>query len=118
MWPVDAWIERLGIEPGAVTFVKVDVQGSEVGVLRGAQSLLAQPQVVWLMEVDPSLLTSAGTSTSELLGLLQQHFTHFIDIGTSEPGDRVQTTAVLGESLGYLGPTHGKTDLLLFKEVS
>lgn len=118
MWPVDAWIEHLGIEPGAVTFVKVDVQGSEVGVLRGAQSLLAQPQVVWLMEVDPSLLKSAGTSTNELLGLLQQHFTHFIDIGTTDPGDRVQTTATLGESLGYLGPDHGKTDLLLFKEVS
>lgn len=113
-WTLDDWTAHLGIERQAVTFIKADVQGSEVAVLRGAAAMLAQRQIVWLMEVDPALLAEFGTSAAELLGLLQQHFTHFIDIGARTPGERVQRTSVLGEALGRLGTDEAKTDLLLF----
>jgi FkbM family methyltransferase len=125
-WPVDEWMRKVGVEPEAVSFVKVDTQGSEVSVLRGAAALLARRHVAWQLEVDPALLAQAGSSMRELLDLLAESFTHFIDLGAAQPGPRVQSTRRLAEALDYLGTDVGtgvgtgahKTDLVLYTAAS
>ncbi len=118
LWPLDDWVVQLGVDVAALTFVKVDSQGSELDVLRGAPALLARPHVSWQIEIDPGLLRRKGMDAGELLDLLRSRFSHFIDIGSPEPGPRVRPTAELAESVSYLGTTQKKTDLLLFHGVS
>lgn len=114
LWPLDEWVNHIGVNPREVSFVKVDTQGLEVEVLRGASNLLQCRHVAWQMEVDPGLLTRAGTSMNELLGILASRFTHFIDIGGSLPGERHRSTDQLPAALEYLGSSQKKTDLVLF----
>jgi FkbM family methyltransferase len=114
LWPLDAWVAQVGLDADAVTFVKVDTQGSEVAVMTGAPALLARRHVSWQIEVDPALLRRASTDLRELIALVQRHFDHYIDIGTPEGGPRVRSTHALAESLAYLGDRQTKTDLLLF----
>ncbi len=114
VWPVDQWIERMGVEPEAVTFVKVDTQGSELRVLRGASSLIARRHVAWQIEVDPALLKHAGTKLRDLCALIETHFTHFIDLAGDQRGPRTRSTRLLRESLSYLGTSRSKTDLVLY----
>lgn len=114
MIPLDEWLDTLGVDADAVSFVKVDTQGSEVQVLSGATRLLGRRQAAWQVEVDPGLLSGAGTDTATLLGLLQTHFTHFIDLAQTAPGPRVQETARMNEALGYLGTSVRKTDVIVF----
>jgi FkbM family methyltransferase len=114
VWPVDAWIAHHGIEPDAVSFVKVDTQGSEVRVLAGAASLLARRRAAWQIEIDPSLLRGAGVDVREIVQLLQQHFTHFIDLGSAGRGPRVQPIDAMSGALGYLGSGASKTDVLVY----
>lgn len=118
VWPLDDWVVQLGIDVAALTFVKIDSQGSELEVLRGARALLARPHVTWQIEVDPGLLRRRGADVTELLGLLRSQFSHFIDIGSPEPGSRVRPTVELAESVSYLGTTQRKTDLLVFHGAS
>lgn len=118
VWPVDLWLDRLGIEPGAITFVKVDTQGSEVRVLRGAESLLARRHVSWQMEVDPVLLKRAGTPLRDLFKLVQSRFTHFVDIGSHQRGPRSRPIRELREALAYLGTDEKRTDLIFYHAVS
>lgn len=112
-WPVDGWMEHVGCDPRAVTFVKVDVQGSEIDVLRGAAGLLTRRQAAWQLEVDPGLLAKAGRSVAELIAAIEPHFTHMIDIGSPQPGPRLQPVSALAAGLAYLGAAQSKTDLLL-----
>lgn len=116
LWPLDEWMAHVGLEADAVSFVKVDTQGSEVNVLRGAQRLLARRHVAWQLELDPGLLVRAGATVPELLGLVETHFTHFIDMGPAAPGARVRPVRDLASALSYVGGAdHAKTDLLLYK---
>jgi FkbM family methyltransferase len=114
VWTVDDWIVRMGVEPEAVSFVKVDTQGSEVRVLRGAQGLLARRHVAWQIEIDPGLLKRAGARLKELFVLIESHFSHFIDIGAGERGPRARPVRDLRASLAYLGTKQKKTDLVVY----
>jgi FkbM family methyltransferase len=118
LWPLDEWVVQLGVDVAALTFVKIDSQGSELDVLRGARALLARRHVSWQIEIDPGLLRCRGADVPELLDLLRSQFSHFIDIGSPEPGPRVRPTTELAESIGYLGARQRKTDLLLFHGAS
>jgi FkbM family methyltransferase len=118
LWPLDDWMAHVGVEAEAISFVKVDTQGSEVNVLRGARALLARRHVAWQLELDPGLLVRAGATVPELLGLVEQHFTHFIDMGPAAPGVRVRPVRDLAGALAYVGGEHAKTDLLLYNAVS
>ena len=111
---LDTWLERLGVDPRQVSFVKVDVQGSEVHVLRGAGRLLACPHVAWQVEIDPALLRTRGAGMDALLRLFETHFTHFVDLNRRARGPRVRPVAHLARGLGYLeaGPM-ARTDVLL-----
>jgi FkbM family methyltransferase len=111
---VDDWMARMGVDPAAVSFVKVDTQGSEITVLRGAGALLALRRSAWQIEIDPGLLTGAGYDVPTLLQLLQAQFTHAIDLGTAGRGPRVRPASALAEALGYLGDRAAKTDVLVY----
>jgi FkbM family methyltransferase len=56
-----------------VSWIKIDVEGGEAGVLRGATRLLAEHAPVLWMEVNPSSLSAAGSSPAELGELLRGH---------------------------------------------
>jgi FkbM family methyltransferase len=111
---LDTWLARLRVDPDAVTFVKVDVQGFEMRVLQGASSLLARRHVAWQMEIDPALLAKAGTSLADMCAKVQQHFTHFIDMNGAITCPRHRTIKELPQGLAYIAGTRDKTDVLLY----
>lgn len=65
---LDALVERTGIAPG---FIKVDVEGAEMLVFRGAQTVLRTHRPVLLSELNDDLLRANGTSGAELIGVLE-----------------------------------------------
>jgi FkbM family methyltransferase len=111
---LDTWCDELGIDIRQVTFIKVDAQGSELHVLRGASRLLACPHITWQLEVDEALLRSQGDRTDSLFAMLQTHFTHFIDLNKAARGPRVARMEMLPDALSYLRDTASHTDILVF----
>lgn len=63
--------EFFGVKAPRPDFLKIDVDGAEMAVLRGAPSLLAQDDVELLLEVHPTLLPNFGSSASEVIGHLR-----------------------------------------------
>ena len=100
-WTLDSWVARLGVDIHALTFIKVDTQGWESQVLRGASSLLAQPHIAWQLEFSPRLLMRAGSSAAELIAQLEERFTHFIDLaGRTTP--RSKPLSHMRDALAYV----------------
>ena len=110
---LDSWVDRVGIDLDLVRFVKVDVQGAEVDVLRGAATVLARKHIAWQVEVDLERLSASGVSEFELYALMRAHFTHFVDLNKYLTGPRMQAIADLAPALAYLGDGVGRTDVLL-----
>ena len=112
---LDGWCERLGIDPANVSFVKLDVQGSEIDVLAGAPRLLARPHIAWQIEIDMAMFRERGITAEEFFALLRPHFTHWIDLEKRAAGPRVRTIEQLADGLAHLGGEAGpRTDVLLF----
>ena len=60
--------------------VKIDVEGSEPAVLRGARGLLSRPDRPAVMfECNPAALTESGSSVRALLDLLAGYTVHYVD---------------------------------------
>ncbi|MCH7607264.1 MAG: FkbM family methyltransferase [Chloroflexi bacterium] len=68
---LDEILASISLE-GRVAFVKVDVEGDEVNVLKGAGQLIARHHPVIEVEVNPSALTMSRTEFSEIHGLLAE----------------------------------------------
>lgn len=68
--PLDAIAARHGMRPA---FVKIDTEGSELGVLRGARRILREARPILLVETSDDLLTPLGRGTREVLTLLEEH---------------------------------------------
>ena len=112
---LDSWIDRLGLAVEEISFVKVDVQGSEMAVMRGATRLLQQMHIAWQVEIDPPLLAERRQAPGDLYETVGRHFTHFIDLNRQLAGPRVRPTADMTAALAYiLETTDGRTDVLLF----
>jgi hypothetical protein len=62
------------------TVVKVDVEGFELNILKGAKNLLRSP-VLWVIEIHPSQLQLSGGSAHDVEALLAENAfsTHVID---------------------------------------
>jgi FkbM family methyltransferase len=111
---LDDWCRRLAIDPELVAYIKVDAQGSEVGVLRGAATLLTYPHIAWQIEVHPVMLDAAGTPPDVLYRLCAGHFTHFIDLDKLAQGPRARRTQDLPDALAYIIGRKRPTDIILF----
>jgi FkbM family methyltransferase len=60
--------------------VKIDVEGSEPAVLRGARGLLSRPdRPAVIFECNPVALTESGSSVGALLDLLAGYAVHYVD---------------------------------------
>jgi len=111
---LDAWVERMGIDLADVAFVKSDTQGWDARVLAGASRVLTQKHIAWQIEVSPKMLERSGRSMDEVYGLVERHFTHFIDL-RAESGAHVRPTSELQEGLAYVGTADRPyTNVLLY----
>ncbi len=114
MRTLDSWTTELGVDLAAVTFIKVDTQGWESHVLRGAGRLLARKHIAWQMEFSPRLLKQAGSSSSDFLDQVEAHFTHFIDLD-ARTTPRSRPVSDIREALASLERRERRyTDLLLY----
>lgn len=66
---LDAYVNEAGIEH--IDLIKIDVDGNELSVLRGAAKILARDRPRIIFELAPYILEEHGSSGAELLGLLQ-----------------------------------------------
>ena len=64
---IDELFNQVGRVP---SFVKIDVQGHELEVLKGARSLIAKKQTSFLVEIDPC---NDAQSTEEIWGLMVEN---------------------------------------------
>lgn len=73
-------LDEITADLGAVTLIKVDVEGWEAHVLRGGTRTLSQTEYV-LIEINPAALRKAASSPEELFDLLRgAGFTRFVPV--------------------------------------
>lgn len=65
------FLDRL--DPSRPTFVKIDVEGYEVKVLKGIERALDWPELALIAEVNAEMLARAGDSIEALEGMLRGH---------------------------------------------
>ncbi len=105
---LDSLAQEFGIQDSGCHVMKIDVQGFEVEVLKGADGILKHAESIHLfLEVWPKGLEEAGTSVQELTELCKQH--------NLQPLDEACKTVSWGHVTGILdGLAPGKgTDLLV-----
>jgi FkbM family methyltransferase len=74
---LDDFYASVGAFPG---LLKIDAEGSEVAVLRGAKGLLSRSdRPAILFEYNPTTLKECGASTLTLLNLLRGYALHYVD---------------------------------------
>lgn len=112
---LDTWLDELGVDPRAISFVKSDTQGYEMQVLLGASRLVSRAHVAWQLEFAPKLMRLAGSDPREFLSLLQQRFTHFIDLNPAARGRRLRPVRDLTSVLDYVESQRlPHTDLIVY----
>ena len=77
---VDDYVRDSGIR--RIDLMKIDVDGYESAVLRGAHSTLASMRPPIVMEFAPYVLDEAGTSVDELCEILRRHRYHLYIVST------------------------------------
>jgi FkbM family methyltransferase len=92
-------LDDLGLQP--VSFIKMDIQGSETAALCGAEALLARDRPVIFVEVEEKHLRACGSSSKELMEHLLARDYCLFRVLTDYPCDHV---AVPAERLAELEP--------------
>lgn len=64
---LDSFLEAEAVRPDVI---KIDVEGAEMGVLRGMKRILAEVKPTLFLEIHPATLPQFGTSTAEVLSQL------------------------------------------------
>ncbi|MBR1120221.1 FkbM family methyltransferase [Bradyrhizobium lablabi] len=80
---VDSVLAELGGRP--VQLVKLDVDGFECDVLRGARNMLSTMRPVFVMEIAPYVLVERGASLDEMLSFFVPNGYKFYDERTEQP---------------------------------
>lgn len=100
---LDSYAESRGLDE--VLFLKVDVEGFECEVLRGAKCLLGRGAVHFLYaEIIPELLTGAGSSVDEFAKLITSF--GFEPVVLRADGSAGPKTVSLEEALAESGDRH------------
>jgi FkbM family methyltransferase len=81
---LDGLIERLALT--RVDFVKVDVEGAETSVLRGAGNVLRRLRPLLLLEANEQALQAQGTSSAALVGMLKAEFRYEVLVFSETTG--------------------------------
>jgi len=69
---LDAYVEARGIK--SVTLIKLDVEGAELKILRGATGLLRDSSPpMWILEINDETAAACGYHPRDLLAFLAQH---------------------------------------------
>jgi FkbM family methyltransferase len=79
---LDALLQALGNPK--ISLVKMDVDGFEVQVLRGADVLLSQTRPTFVMELSPYVLEERGSSLKEFLSFFEPHGYRLFDERTRQ----------------------------------
>ena len=79
---LDTYLDDVGID--RVNLMKIDVDGYEAKVLRGAERTLERYRPTLIVEVCPYALEEQGDSADTLLGILLEHRYAFFDERTGE----------------------------------
>lgn len=74
----------MGMELDSVNFIKIDVEGFEINVLKGAKKIIEKFKPTLFIEVENTLLNRQGTSASELIALIKQFNYQPICSGTGQ----------------------------------
>ena len=71
-WTADSFARKY--RPGKIDFVKIDTSGYDCKVLSGMRGVIERnPNIVIMMEYNPSLFALFGSSNDDLLGLLNDY---------------------------------------------
>jgi FkbM family methyltransferase len=65
-------LQARGELPTPIALVKVDAQGAEMAILRGAETLIRTQHPMWFLELWPQGLQEAGTSAGAVIQLLRE----------------------------------------------
>jgi FkbM family methyltransferase len=82
---LDALVESLRLP--SVALVKIDVDGRELDVLRGARGVLASHRPVVVFELCPYLLSERGQTAGEIAELVAAHDYELVDEESLQPID-------------------------------
>ena len=83
--PVEAvTVDELAEEIGRLSLVKVDVQGGEADVLRGASALLAERNAAWHIEIAAPSRQKAE-DVEYIVSIIEKHFDAFMDTRCAHP---------------------------------
>jgi FkbM family methyltransferase len=101
---LDEYRDRMGIQK--IDFVKLDVDGFEVDVIRSGKDTLRRCQPAICMEISPYVLQERGTSSTELVGVLQESGFQLIDLKTrapiTDPSGKLKTSIPDGAGINVL----------------
>ena len=88
---------------GVVSLIKIDVQGAELRVLRGAVEILGRDRPAIFLEIDDSALAAAGDSAQAVIDFLEAHGykMHVLDARDGVRRITASEGAVLRTGLGY-----------------
>jgi len=112
---LDTWTEHLKVNLEDVNFIKVDVQGWEPKVLRGASRILSRQHIAWQFEISPGRLKRAGSCLEELLDLMDLHFDWFVDLDKTRIESRLAPIDQLRSRLSHLESERLETDIVLWQ---
>ena len=98
-WTIDEIMAQFGWP--AVSLIKIDVQGSEIRVLRGAQDIIARMHPAFFVEVDDRALGEAGFSADQLFDELERHGYRAYDPASPSNSLTRAEAALRRRALGY-----------------
>lgn len=80
---LDSFISHNNIELDKIALIKSDTQGNEGHVFLGAQEILKEKKIPWIIEFWPYGLARAQTQAQEFLQVLKNSFSLFVEIKKS-----------------------------------
>lgn len=111
---LDSWVQRLGVSPQEITFVKSDVQGWDAHVLIGAPVLRAHRHIAWQLELAPRHMRRAGIDVRLLCALAEATFTHLQQL--DKGAELARPITELGALLERIEAQGGYTNALFYTE--